>query len=91
MVYSNNWRRKSRKIKSIIHVIFLYVYIWIWNNLFYITYKEIIATTKVLEIVTLEISIIDQLIIFIGFLIGFSVKVPIVPIHIWLPHAHVRS
>ncbi len=32
-----------------------------------------------------------QLIIFLGFLIGFGVKMPIFPIHGWLPLAHVEA
>lgn len=32
-----------------------------------------------------------QLIIFLGFLVGFGVKMPIFPIHGWLPLAHVEA
>lgn len=32
-----------------------------------------------------------QLLIFVGFLIGFGVKMPIFPIHGWLPLAHVEA
>ena len=32
-----------------------------------------------------------QLIIFLGFLIGFGVKIPIFPLHGWLPLAHVQA
>ncbi|MBF0159963.1 MAG: NADH-quinone oxidoreductase subunit M [Magnetococcales bacterium] len=33
----------------------------------------------------------NQVIIFIGFLIGFGVKMPVFPIHGWLPLAHVEA
>jgi NADH-quinone oxidoreductase subunit M len=33
----------------------------------------------------------SQLLIFIGFLIGFGVKMPIFPLHGWLPLAHVEA
>ena len=33
----------------------------------------------------------EQLLIFLGFLIGFGVKMPIFPIHGWLPLAHVEA
>jgi NADH-quinone oxidoreductase subunit M len=33
----------------------------------------------------------EQLLIFLGFLIGFGVKMPIFPIHGWLPVAHVEA
>ncbi|HIJ84357.1 MAG TPA: NADH-quinone oxidoreductase subunit M, partial [Magnetococcales bacterium] len=32
-----------------------------------------------------------QLLIFLGFLIGFGVKIPLVPLHGWLPLAHVEA
>ena len=32
-----------------------------------------------------------QVLIFLGFLIGFGVKMPIFPIHGWLPLAHVEA
>ncbi|MBF0582829.1 MAG: NADH-quinone oxidoreductase subunit M [Magnetococcales bacterium] len=32
-----------------------------------------------------------QIIIFLGFLLGFGVKMPIVPLHGWLPLAHVEA
>mgnify|MGYP003385244574 CR=1 FL=1 len=32
-----------------------------------------------------------QLLIFLAFFIGFGIKVPLVPLHIWLPEAHVEA
>ncbi|MBA1330465.1 hypothetical protein QQ73_04560, partial [Candidatus Endoriftia persephone str. Guaymas] len=32
-----------------------------------------------------------QVLIFLGFLVGFGVKMPIFPIHGWLPLAHVEA
>ena len=32
-----------------------------------------------------------QLLIFLGFLIGFGVKMPVFPLHGWLPLAHVEA
>jgi proton-translocating NADH-quinone oxidoreductase chain M len=34
---------------------------------------------------------IIQLIIWIGFFIGFAIKVPMMPFHLWLPEAHVEA
>ncbi|MBD5024564.1 NADH-quinone oxidoreductase subunit M, partial [Xanthomonas citri pv. citri] len=36
-------------------------------------------------------SINRQKILWLAFFISFSVKVPIVPFHIWLPEAHVEA
>ncbi len=38
-----------------------------------------------------ELSPRAQLLIFLGFLVGFGVKMPIFPIHGWLPLAHVEA
>ncbi len=38
-----------------------------------------------------ELSPHAQILIFLGFLIGFGVKMPILPIHGWLPLAHVEA
>ena len=32
-----------------------------------------------------------QLLIFVGFFVAFSVKLPVVPLHTWLPDAHVEA
>jgi NADH-quinone oxidoreductase subunit M len=38
-----------------------------------------------------QLSEESQLLIFLGFLVGFGVKMPIFPIHGWLPLAHVEA
>ncbi len=38
-----------------------------------------------------ELSEHTQILIFLGFLIGFGVKMPVFPIHGWLPLAHVEA
>lgn len=37
------------------------------------------------------VSLGAQMLMFIGFFIGFSVKLPVVPFHTWLPDAHVEA
>ena len=39
----------------------------------------------------LPLSLISQKWIFVAFLIAFAVKVPMVPVHTWLPDAHVEA
>jgi len=38
-----------------------------------------------------QLPVDTQILIFLGFLIGFGVKMPIFPIHGWLPLAHVQA
>jgi len=52
------------------------------------------SVTKSLDIRILPNIIISrkfQLILFFLFFIGFSIKIPMVPFHIWLPEAHVEA
>ncbi|MBR4736707.1 MAG: NADH-quinone oxidoreductase subunit M [Rhodocyclaceae bacterium] len=39
----------------------------------------------------LPLSATEQMWIFLGFLLGFAVKVPMWPVHTWLPDAHVEA
>lgn len=40
---------------------------------------------------TLKIALATQILIFIGFFLAFAVKVPMFPLHTWLPHAHTEA
>ncbi|MGH8164446.1 MAG: complex I subunit 4 family protein, partial [Rhodanobacteraceae bacterium] len=40
---------------------------------------------------TLRLSITEQTWLFFAFLIAFAVKIPMVPVHTWLPDAHVEA
>ena len=39
----------------------------------------------------LRLSLNEQILIFIAFLLAFAVKVPMFPVHTWLPDAHVEA
>ena len=39
----------------------------------------------------LQLSAVEQMWLFFGFLIAFAVKVPMFPVHTWLPDAHVEA
>ena len=43
------------------------------------------------ELMNLRLPILTQVLISIGFFVGFGVKLPIVPLHTWLPDAHVEA
>nr|VFJ51885.1 MAG: NADH-quinone oxidoreductase subunit M [Candidatus Kentron sp. FW]VFJ56715.1 MAG: NADH-quinone oxidoreductase subunit M [Candidatus Kentron sp. FW] len=45
----------------------------------------------ILDLHQLKISLPAQILIFLGFLIAFAVKVPMWPVHTWLPDAHVEA
>ncbi len=45
----------------------------------------------ILDFHNLQIGITAQILIFLAFLIAFAVKVPMFPVHTWLPDAHVEA
>jgi NADH-quinone oxidoreductase subunit M len=46
---------------------------------------------NLLEFMNLPIDLATQKVIFIAFLVAFAVKVPMWPVHTWLPDAHVEA
>jgi len=46
---------------------------------------------EVLDFHALKLSLKEQVLIFIAFLLAFAVKVPMWPVHTWLPDAHVEA
>lgn len=49
------------------------------------------STFGVLEFHNLRLGMTEQILIFIAFLLAFAVKVPMWPVHTWLPDAHVEA
>ncbi|HAS52313.1 MAG TPA: NADH-quinone oxidoreductase subunit M [Gammaproteobacteria bacterium] len=46
---------------------------------------------EILDFHKLPLSMTEQVLIFFAFLLGFAVKVPMWPVHTWLPDAHVEA
>jgi NADH-quinone oxidoreductase subunit M len=49
------------------------------------------GTFEILDFYGLRLSLNEQILIFIAFLLAFAVKVPMFPVHTWLPDAHVEA
>lgn len=49
------------------------------------------GTFSILEFHDMKLSLTEQIYIFLAFLIAFAVKVPMWPVHTWLPDAHVEA
>jgi len=73
-------------------MLFLYTLTFSMFSLCTIVYiNRLSGSTDLFELITIDFSYTQQIIMYIGFLIGFSVKVPTNPFHVWLPHAHVEA
>ncbi len=46
---------------------------------------------EILQLQDLKLTLEEQIYIFIAFLLAFAVKVPMWPVHTWLPDAHVEA
>ena len=49
------------------------------------------GTTDLQTLYTVELSEERELLLWVAFFASFAVKVPMVPVHIWLPEAHVEA
>ncbi len=52
---------------------------------------SISGSFEILDMHTLSLGMTAQILIFISFLAAFAVKVPMWPVHTWLPDAHVEA
>lgn len=82
---------RNRKIQAIYE---FYIYTLIGSLFllmsFIILFLES-GTTSYEIITTLQIQPNKQLFLCLGIFLGFAVKVPMIPIHLWLPEAHVEA
>lgn len=85
------WGSRSRRVYAsylllsytLLGSVFIFVSIlYIYSN---------IGSSSFIYILNTHFFTNKQLIIFLSFFIGFGIKVPIIPLHIWLPEAHVEA
>jgi len=82
--------RKVRLRASL--MLFLYTLVFSLITLCTIVYlNRITGSTDLFELILCDLSFTQQAIVYIGFLVGFCVKIPSNPFHVWLPHAHVEA
>lgn len=86
------WGSRERRVRAS-YILFLYT---LFGSLFILlgllviyfeagTFDYVVLSEKVF------FSYNKQLILWLAFFISFAVKIPIVPVHIWLPEAHVEA
>lgn len=57
--------------------------------LLYLRYKS--GSFEILSFYPLKLTMAEQVLIFLAFLLAFAVKVPMWPLHTWLPDAHTEA
>lgn len=92
--YSGGWaRRLNAALLLIIYTIAGSLLMLLGIAILYIE----AGTTYLLALITIPILVVGldapsyQIALFSAFFIAFSIKIPIVPFHLWLPEAHVEA
>ncbi len=84
------WGGKNRSYASI--KFFLYTFMGSAMFLVALLYMHFLANSFALQdFFDLKLSLHQQELIFIAFLLAFAVKVPMWPVHTWLPDAHTEA
>jgi NADH-quinone oxidoreductase subunit M len=71
---------------------FIYTFIgsvFMLVSLIYMYYQG--GSFAILDMQNLKLGLNEQILIFLSFLMAFAVKVPMWPVHTWLPDAHVEA
>lgn len=85
------WGGRKRRIKAA-YMLLMYTLVGSIFSLFtflFIYYST--GSTNFVFLTGINLYIINQNILFFFCFFGFSVKIPIVPLHLWLPEAHVEA
>lgn len=85
------WGSRERKIRA---AYFFFIYTLIGSvlmllSILYIYYQ--VGTTDYEILLTFIFSPFEQKLIWLSFFMSFATKVPMVPVHLWLPEAHVEA
>ena len=85
------WGSRARRIRAA-YQFFLYTFLGSVLMLLAILMMYFQAGTTDLQILlTTEFSTQRQILYFLAFFASFAAKVPMIPVHIWLPEAHVEA
>ncbi len=85
------WGSRERKINAA-YQFFIYT---LFGSVFFLLailniYYET-GTTDISILLTLDFNFEHQLILWLAFFASFAIKIPMIPVHTWLPEAHVEA
>jgi len=87
LIYGSRERRVRASFLIALYTLFGSIFLF-----FVILYSlSKFGTTNFYLLKNLELNDLDQQFYWVCFFLGFSTKIPIVPVHIWLPEAHVEA
>ena len=80
-------RRVYATMKFFLYTFFGSVFMLV--SFIYMYYQS--GSLALLDFHTMQLGMTVQILIFIAFLLAFAVKIPMFPVHTWLPDAHVEA
>ena len=85
------WGSRERKIRASF-LFFLYTLVGSVSMLLSILYIFFhVGTSDYRVLLTFSFSFFEQKFLWLSFFLSFATKVPVVPVHLWLPEAHVEA
>lgn len=85
------WGSREEKVKAAFYFFFYTLIGSLLMLLCIFKLYSLTGTTNYFNLISIEIPSSLQLWLFLGFFSSFSVKIPMIPVHIWLPQAHVEA
>lgn len=85
------WGSREEKIKAAFYFFFYTLIGSLLMLLSIFKLYSLIGTTNYFNIITIDLPSNLQFWMFLGFFASLSVKIPMIPFHIWLPQAHVEA
>lgn len=85
------WGSREEKVKAAFYFFFYTLIGSLLMLLCIFKLYSITGTTNYLNLVTISLPTSLQFWMFLGFFASLSVKIPMIPFHIWLPQAHVEA
>jgi len=85
------WGSRERKIRAA-YFFFLYTLlgsVFMLLAILYIYYQ--VGTTDYEILLTFSFSLFEQKLMWLSFFTSFATKIPMLPVHLWLPEAHVEA
>jgi len=82
---------RNRKIQAIYE---FYIYTLVGSLMLLLSFLILFietGTTSYEILATIPFQQNKQIFLFLGIMFGFAVKIPMVPIHLWLPEAHSEA
>jgi proton-translocating NADH-quinone oxidoreductase chain M len=87
------WGSRKRRIRASYFLLMYTIFgsVFMLTSILYIYIKFGSLDLQFLYNITDKFSIKEQILLFLGFFTAFAVKIPMIPVHIWLPEAHVEA